>query len=100
MNVLVNPVPVINAGPDQTICNGSTISLTATGAPNLTWYPGNVSGTSFLVTPSANTTYFVIGVSAAGCQSSDTINVVVNPTPVVNIPPTFVCTGFTTTLDA
>ena len=100
VQVAVNTIPVINAGPDQTICNGSTISLTATGAPNLTWYPGNVSGTSFLVTPTTNSTYFVVGVSAAGCQSSDTVNVVVNPTPVVNIPPTFVCPGTSTTLDA
>jgi len=100
VNVTVNPVPAINAGPDQTICNGSTISLTATGAPNLTWYPGNVTGNSFLVTPNVNSSYVVIGISSAGCQSSDTVNVVVNPTPVVNIPPTFVCPGTTAVLDA
>jgi gliding motility-associated-like protein len=98
--VTVNPIPAINAGPDQTICEGSTISLTASGAPNLTWYPGNISGATMLVTPNANATYFVVGVSSAGCQSSDTVNVVVNPIPVVAIPPTFVCPGTSTVLDA
>ncbi len=100
VRVMVNPIPAINAGPDQTICNGSTISLVASGAPNLTWYPGNISGSTMLVTPNANSTYIVVGISAAGCQSSDSINVVVNPVPVVNIPPTFVCQGLSTTLDA
>ncbi len=100
VQLTVNSIPAINAGPDQTICNGSTVSLTASGAPNLTWYPGNVSGSSMLVTPSANSTYFVVGVSANGCQSSDTVSVIVNAVPAVNIPPTFVCPGSSTTLDA
>ncbi len=100
VRVVVNAIPAISAGPDQTICNGSTISLVATGAPNLTWYPGNISGAGMLVTPNANSTYVVVGISAAGCQSSDTVNVIVNPIPVVNIPPTFVCLGASTILDA
>ena len=100
VRVTVNPIPAVNAGPDQTICDGSTVSLSATGAASYTWYPGNISGSTMLVTPSSNSTYVVVGSSAAGCQFSDTINVIVNPIPVVNLPPTFVCPGTTTVLDA
>lgn len=98
--VLVNPLPAISAGPDQTICIGSTISISATGGSTYTWNPGGSTLSSILVTPLSNSNYTVIGVDVNGCQSTDTMRVIVNPTPVVNIPTTLVCTGFSTMLDA
>lgn len=98
--VTVNPIPSINAGPDPSICLGSTISLTATGATSYVWNPigGNVS--TVLVTPVVTTSYTVIGTNASGCTNSDTITVTVNPVPVVSMTPTFVCAGSSTSLDA
>jgi len=83
--VTVNSIPIVSAGPDRTICLGSTISLTVSGASNYLWNPGGATSSSILVTPNLNTTYIVIGTNGSGCQSSDTILVTVNPVPVVNM---------------
>ncbi|MBK9524923.1 MAG: PKD domain-containing protein [Bacteroidetes bacterium] len=98
--VIVNPLPTISAGPDQSICIGSTISYTATGGASYQWNPIGNTTANVLVTPNANSTYTVIGTDANGCVNSDTVSVTVNPIPVVNLMPAFICPGFSTTLDA
>ncbi len=100
VSVTVNPLPVVNAGPDQAICSGSTVALTASGASTYSWNPTGANSATVLVSPLVNTTYVVTGTSAGGCQKKDTISVTVNPVPVVNLSPTFICPGFSTTLDA
>ncbi|MFN8142839.1 MAG: PKD domain-containing protein [Bacteroidia bacterium] len=100
VTVTVNPLPSVSAGPDQSICIGSTISFTATGASTYQWNPIGNTGASVLITPSANSTYTVIGTDANGCVNSDIVSVTVNPIPVVNLYPAFLCPGFSTTLDA
>lgn len=98
--VTVSPRPVVNAGPDLSICTGSTISITASGAQNYNWTPGGGNNASLMVSPSATTTYIVTGSTVAGCSASDTVTVNVNPVPVVNMMPTIVCSGSSTILDA
>ena len=100
VHVNVNPLPTVSAGPDLSICIGSTISFTATGASGYQWNPIGNNTATVLITPSANSTYTVIGTDANGCVSRDTVSVVVNPIPVVNLYPAFICPGFSTTLDA
>jgi gliding motility-associated-like protein len=100
VNIILNQRPLVNAGADQNICNGSTVSISATGAQSYQWNPIGVTTSSILVSPSVASTYTVIGTDANGCQSSDTVSVGVNTVPVVNIPPTFVCAGNVTQLDA
>jgi gliding motility-associated-like protein len=46
--------------------------------------PGNMQTQSPVVTPTATQAYTVFGVSVAGCLSSNTTTVIVNPLPVVN----------------
>ena len=98
--VTVNPLPLINLGPDLSICSGSTIALTALGASTYSWNPGGANTATILVSPLVNTNYIVTGSSASGCIQRDTITVNVNPVPVVNLFPTFICPGFNTILDA
>lgn len=100
IRVNVNPLPQINAGTDQDICLGSTIALTATGGVSYSWNPGGSTSNSILITPSSNTNFVVLGTDINGCQNRDTVSVTVNPVPVVNLAPAFVCSGYTTTLDA
>jgi gliding motility-associated-like protein len=79
--VTVNPIPVVNAGPDQTLCTGDATVLNGSGATSYTWDNGVTNGVSF--TPAATTTYTVTG-TTSGCSATDQVVVTVNPLPAVN----------------
>jgi gliding motility-associated-like protein len=100
VQVTVNPLPNVTTGPDKAICSGSTVALTASGANTYSWSPGGATTSTILVNPLATTNYIVTGTSSSGCIKRDTIGVTVNPVPVVNLSPTFICPGFSTILDA
>lgn len=82
VTVTVNPLPVVSAGSDLVICAGDAIILSGSGAMTYTWSGGVSNGVSFV--PTSTQTYTVTGTNAAGCQSSDQVNVTVNPLPIVN----------------
>ena len=100
VKVTVNNLPTVVASPNNSICSGSTTSLTATGATNYLWNPVGMTTATILVTPNTTTTYSVIGTNSNGCTASDAVTVIVNPVPVINLLPAFICAGFSTTLDA
>ena len=66
---------------DQTICPGSPITLTATGATNFTWSPAtNLSNTIIanpVATPMTTTTYTVVGTGGVGCINTAKVKVTV-----------------------
>lgn len=66
---------------DQTICPGSPITLTATGATNFTWSPAtNLSNTIIanpIATPMTTTTYTVVGTGGVGCINTAKVKVTV-----------------------
>jgi hypothetical protein len=74
--ITVYPLPIIDAGVDQAVCAGGSITLSASGAPSLTWNNGITNGQTFI--PNASTTYTVTGTDANGCQSQDAVFVQVN----------------------
>jgi len=76
-NVTVNPLPVVVAGPDQTVCTGQQVTLCGSGASTYTWTGGVSDCVAF--TPGATATYTVTGTSAAGCTNTDAVNVNVDP---------------------
>ena len=82
--VNVDPVPIADAGLPQTICQGTSANIGGTGGLNYTWNPGNLPGQSINVNPSSSTLYTVTVASNAGCTSTDTVSVIVNPMPVIN----------------
>ena len=57
---------------NQTICAGSSATLTASGANTYTWQPGGLVGNPVVVTPGATTVYTVTGTNLAGCTGSTT----------------------------
>ncbi len=104
VTVVVNPLPVINTSSGSSICAGSSVTLQATGAPNLSWSPATglntTSGNSVVASPDQTTTYTVTG-SDNGCSNSATVTVSVNALPVVTASAnTSVCAGQSTTLNA
>jgi len=73
VSIATSPTLVI-ASNSVTICSGQTATLTASGATNYTWVPGNFSGSSAIVTPTINTTYTVLA-SNGTCTISATSSV-------------------------
>ncbi|MBW7866702.1 MAG: M4 family metallopeptidase [Brumimicrobium sp.] len=82
--IVVPGVAVSISSSQPAACMGDTITLTASGAGTYTWSNGYGMGTSIQVTPSQTTTYEVTGV-AGSCSGSETIEIVVNPLPTVNL---------------
>ncbi len=99
--IVVNPTPTISASASPaSICNGSSSTLTASGANTYTWQPGSLNGSIVTVTPSVNTPYIVTGESAAGCLASQTVIVSVNSVPSLTISSSSntLCSGGSATL--
>ncbi|MDF3025976.1 MAG: hypothetical protein K0S23_283 [Fluviicola sp.] len=72
------PLPIIDAGLDQHICNDSLTTLTAAGTPaSYTWNAGITDGNAFAVTE--NETYVVTGTDIMGCTNTDTVHVAITP---------------------
>lgn len=79
--VQINPTPNVIVSPNQAICKGASISLTASGAEAYSWSPGNVSGNTISVSPTVTTTYTVTGITAEGCSDSASVTISILPTP-------------------
>ena len=83
--LFVTTPPMINASSSNTTCIGQTATLTATGASNYTWTPGNILSPTIAVTPSATTQYTVKGsVPSFGCTYQLTVTQVVNTCTSIN----------------
>jgi hypothetical protein len=89
VTVTVNALPVVSAGPNQSICAGTAVTLSGSGATNYTWNNGVSNGVAF--TPTNTQTYTVIGTNANGCQGTAQVTVTVNAVPT----PTLVANGTT-----
>lgn len=105
VSVVVNPLPVVSAGPDTAICAGRATTLAGTGATSYSWSPASglscTSCVSPVATPTATTSYILTGTNATGCTNKDTVIVTVNPLPVVSAGPNVsVCPGGSSTLTA
>lgn len=100
--ITVNPLPVISIVASPTaICIGKTATITASGASSYLWNTAS-SSPSIVVSPATSTGYTVTGTSGAGCSSTRTIALFVNPLPTINIAPvsTNICIGNSATLTA
>jgi hypothetical protein len=74
VTVVVNPVPVVIAGADQTVCSGEQVVLIASGADNYVWSNGVSNNIPFLPLPGVNT-YSVVGTNSFGCTAMDEVQV-------------------------
>lgn len=82
------------------LCEGDSAVILASGSDNYLW-DGQSLGDSVIFTPGGDTTLVVTATSAAGCASSDTLDVVFNPLPEPGLPDTVsVCPGGSTTVAA
>lgn len=78
-----NVLPVVNLGADTAICNGTTLTLDA-GNAGSTYVWSNASAGQTLGVTSAGS-YGVLVTDPNGCRGNDTVNVSINPLPIVNL---------------
>lgn len=97
--LIVNALPNVNAGIDQSICGGQTTTLNASGANQYQWNNGVQNNVPFI--PTASVTYTVIGTDLNGCVNTDVVAITVNALPNVSAGlDQTICSGETTTLNA
>ena len=75
VTLTVNPLPIVVVTPaSSNICEGSSVSLLATGALSYTWSPATglsaTTGSPVVATPTTSTDYTVIGTSVDNCTAS------------------------------
>jgi gliding motility-associated-like protein len=98
--ITVNPSPNPVITGDTIICQGQTANLTTGNFSSYNWSNGGQTQ-SISVSPTSNTSYSVSVTDANGCSATASINVTVNPLPIVNISGnTTICNGQSTTLTA
>ena len=83
VTVTVYSPPVVIAGADQTILEGASTPIVATGAVNYYWSPTyslvNQNSATPYAEPAVTTNYCVVGIDGNGCAGYDCIIVFVTP---------------------
>ena len=97
-SVTVNATPTISVT-SGAICAGKSFTMVATGAGTYTYSSG-----SAIVTPTASTSYSVVGTNSLGCVSSNTavssVTVNINPTVAASSSNSLICLGENALLSA
>jgi hypothetical protein len=81
IDVMINSLPIVNLGNDTTQCGGTVVLSAGT----FTSYLWNGGSTSNSVSAASTANYSVIVTDANGCTDTDSVDVVINSLPVVNL---------------
>lgn len=65
-----------------TVCAGSTITLSVSGAASYTWNT-NANTSTLSANPNTSSTYTVGGYTSANCYRTGSVNITVNPLPLI-----------------
>lgn len=105
ITIVVNPLPISDAGADIILCTGDTGNIGVTPIPGNTydWSPTTGLINSTIANPSISltnlgsapvTTAYILTTTAVGCLSTDMVNVIVNPLATANAgPDQTICSG-------
>ncbi len=84
---IIVDTPLVAATNSTAICEGTSIQLNATGASTYSWTSGsslsNPAIANPIATPTATTRYIVTGITLAGCEAKDTVDITVNLKPTI-----------------
>jgi hypothetical protein len=87
-NVVVNPLPLVNAGPDIIVCAGPSVTISITGNATVYNWNSGFQGSSIVIPTQGFTgsnTYTITGINTAtNCQVQDQVTVTVLALPTVN----------------
>gem|GEM_PF-1777939 len=96
VNVNFNPLPVVDLGPDQTVCPGVSVPLDATTAnATYVWQDGSTAATFDATTPGT----YTVAVTVDDCTSSDSFTLSNFTLQTVDLGPDLtICQGQGTTI--
>ncbi len=97
-NVVVNPSPAIDLGPDSILCGASAFSILANSAGNAVVWGNGTAGQQFLATASG--TYMATATTVLGCSATDSVALTFAPLPVDVLQDTMACSTTLVILDA
>jgi gliding motility-associated-like protein len=86
----VNPAPTADAGSDENICEGSTVTLQGSGGSTYLWSPASSLSDSSIAAPVASptdTTTYLLTVSNGQCKAYDQVTVFVWKKPTADAGP-------------
>ncbi len=102
ISLSVLPTPTLSAAVSvNTLCSGTSLTTTATGAATYTWSHGYLNNQGFF--PSSTANYVVVGTAANGCTAqavTSQVTVVLTPTAIPTVAPPLICIGSSATLNA
>ncbi len=100
IDITLYPLPFVMLGNDLSACGASNLTLNAgNGFAAYDWNDGAGSGQYFTIYSSGD--YHVLATDSNGCQATDTINVLLNDLPVVDLgPDLFILTSDSVVLHA
>lgn len=81
MMQLVDCSPALQVSPAQYICEGDSVTLTASGAKSYLWQPFNSTQSSIIVKPKQSTVYAITGSDTGSCSITKTVKVKVVKAP-------------------
>ena len=84
MTVFVEGEMQTSISADQTLCPGASTTISATGGNVYQWSNGAL-GSAITVRPTESTNYTVTITNAAGCQKTESVNVLVESIPAFNL---------------
>lgn len=95
ITVTVLPLPTVTISGSNSLCAGSCATLTANGSDNYYWLNEKIKTTTTIVCPTVSTTYSVVATNSAGCSITQTVSLLVTPSPTILISPQSptICSG-------
>ncbi|MBA2611732.1 MAG: T9SS type A sorting domain-containing protein [Bacteroidetes bacterium] len=101
VTVTVNPNPLVTVNSaTNTICNGDSALITASGAASYVW-SNSAATASTTVNPNTTTIYTVTGTNIFNCTNIQQFTVNVNPLPILSISgQSIICVGDSIVLNA
>jgi gliding motility-associated-like protein len=106
LTVVVTPYPIVTVNPSSpSICVGTPVQLTASGAASYLWNPAtglsSTTGASVSANPASTQTYTVTG-TTLGCSGETSVTVTVNELPIISVNPVdpTICPGESVDLTA
>jgi hypothetical protein len=81
----VSPTPTLTVTGPTMVCAGQATTVHFGGASTYTLLPGSITAPSAVLSPGGSTTYTLTGNNSAGCSSTKTFVVIVNPNPTLTV---------------
>ncbi len=82
VSVTVLPVPTVQISGNDTLCQGDSLILQASGASSYTWQDSS-KGSEYEAVPDSSQLYWVEGSNTSSCSDTDSVAVSVFPSPGV-----------------